>query len=363
MTSPRVSEQPLKVPEKCAPSRARLAPRVRRHRSRLHGLEHDAQGHGQAFLVRLEQERASVHTVRAYRSDLVQLLAWLAQQDLGAADLDRELCRQYIGELSAGGSAAATTARKATSLRAFTRFMAERSAVAADASNGIKIGRRPRTLPRVLSIPEAERLFAAARAAVPEANRSRGAFGADFRTLSEAICQTETALEIRRRIRDVALLSLLYDCGLRSAEAVALRLADVRRDEGMLIVHGKGSKTRMVPFSARTLAAIDAWLGLRSEAKCEALLTSLTGRALGTSDVRRIVAEAGRRVGLEVHPHMLRHSCATHLMTGGADIRVIQEFLGHATLATTAVYTHVSEAHLRTSYLSAHPRAQGKGDT
>ena len=265
-----------------------------------------------------------------------------------------------------GGAAPATIARRVTSLRAFVLFMSERSAVSPDAANRIKVGRRPRNLPEVLSEPEAERMLEAAIAAAADAvsrgDSCRPDCRLDSRAISEANLEGETGLEIRRKIRDAALLALLYDCGLRSAEACTLRVQDVRRDDGLLIVHGKGSKTRMVPFSERTLAAIDAWLALRSAAKCEALLTSLHGRALGTSDVRRIVAHAGQRVGLSVHPHMLRHSCATHLMENGADIRIIQEFLGHATLATTAIYTHVSEAHLRATYLSAHPRARVKGD-
>lgn len=360
MTSPRASEVRPDFPDLRARARETQA---KRRPKRSKRLPHDAQGHAQAFLLRLESERVSSHTLRAYRSDITQLLGWLEQQELGAEDLDRELCREYIGELAMGGSSPSTIARKLTSLRSFVGFMSERSRVDAGAASHIKTGRQPRNLPRVLSVEEAERVLAAAIATVPAEASFRTDCRADFRSVSEAISQIELGMEIRRRIRDVALLSLLYDCGLRSAEAIGLETSDVRRDQGMLIVRGKGSKTRMVPFAERTLEAVDAWLALRGEAKTETLLTSLAGHALGTSDVRRIVAEAGDRVGLSVHPHMLRHSCATHLMENGADIRVIQEFLGHATLATTAIYTHVSEAHLRASYLSAHPRAQRKGDT
>lgn len=314
------------------------------------------------FLDSLEASGVSVNTVRAYRSDTKQLLSWLDGQGLSAADLTRHVCRSYAAEIAMNGSAPATIARKVTSMRAFVRYLGESGVVTPTAADGIKTGRRPRNLPRVLSVPEAERVLDAALAAVSAVTSPgsgcRTDCRPDFQGVSEAISETETALEIRRRIRDVALLAVLYDCGLRSAEAVSLELSDVRRDDGMLIVHGKGSKMRMVPFSERTLAAIDAWLAVRSEAKCEALLTSLNGRALGTSDVRRIVAAGGRRVGLDVHPHMLRHSCATHLIGNGADIRVIQEFLGHASLATTAIYTHVSEAHLKAVYRQTHPSNQ-----
>jgi integrase/recombinase XerC len=352
MEALRSSELPAQIPEESR-TRGRGARRRPRH------ITGDTHGHAQAFLARLESERASEATVRAYRSDLVQLLGWLEQQALGAEDLDRELCRQYIAETAMGGAAPKTMARKTTSLRSFVRFMSERSAVPADAADRIKSGRLPRTLPRVLSAEEAEILVATATAAAASPALPDGAsIGADFRLGSEAISLDEIGLEIRAKIRDAALLALLYDCGLRSAEAVGLDISDVRRDQGMLIVCGKGNKTRMVPFAKRTLAAIDRWLAVRGEAKTEALLCSLAGHRLGTSDVRRIVAEAGERVGLAVHPHMLRHSCATHLMENGADIRAIQEFLGHATLATTAIYTHVSEAHLKTTYRSAHPRAR-----
>ena len=137
-----------------------------------------------------------------------------------------------------------------------------------------------------------------------------------------------------------------------------LRLEDVRRDQGMLIVHGKGDKTRMVPYAEPTLAAIDAWLAIRPAAKTDHILLTVNRNPLDTSDVRRIVRLAGQRVGLQIHTHSLRHSCATHLMENGADIRAIQELLGHASITTTQVYTHVSETHLRASYNGAHPRAK-----
>lgn len=351
------SEYSSKVPEIL---RARTK---RRRRSRkAMPLACDAGGHADAFLVRLAGEGASEATIRGYRGDVKLLLRWLEQQRLSAEDLDRDLCRRYISELSMNGAAPKTVARRAASLRAFVRFLAERSTVPADAAERIKTGRTQRTLPKVLSAEQAERLLSLliAEASGPGSESVL----TDFPTGSEAICEAisegKIGLEIRAKIRDAALLCVLYDCGLRSAEVVGLRLEDLRRDEAMFIVRGKGSKTRMVPYSQRAIALVDRWLAVRGPAKTDTLFASLAGHALGTSDVRRIVAAAGQRVGLAVHPHMLRHSCATHLMENGADIRVIQEFLGHASLATTAIYTHVSEAHLKAVYRTAHPSERGQ---
>jgi len=329
--------------------------------------QHEAAVEAQAapFLASLEQRKVSPHTLRAYRGDIVQLLRWLDRDDLTAAHLDRDRCRRYVADLSINGASAATVQRKATALRAFIGFLAEAGVVDAEVADKIKVPARPKRLPRVVSAGEAERILAQAEAEAGvrcTAVASRAASVAIAGTISEANPEQKSGLEIgpefARGKRDLALLELLYGCGLRSAEACTLKVQDVRRDDGMLIVHGKGEKTRMVPFSERTLDAIDAWLEVRPATPSETILTTVNGNPLATSDVRRIVGRIASRAGVACHPHMLRHACATHLLEGGADLRSIQEFLGHARVTTTEIYTHVSEAHLKATYLSAHPRAR-----
>lgn len=311
---------------------------------------HDTLGHGEDFLRQLAQQRVSEHTLRAYRADLDALLRWLHEQGADTARLDRALVRDYVGELAMSGAAPATVARKVSSLRALCAYLAAEGVIDGQTTTGLKCPERHQKLPEILSAAEAERLLSAA-ASMP--SRFPSDFGSDFRSEFPA----EIRLEMCQRMRDRLLLELLYGCGLRSAEAVRLDLDDVRPDEGTLIVHGKGNKTRIVPFGSQVRSALDAWLTLRPEAESKRLLLSLHRKPLSTADVRRIVAAAGSRVGLRVHPHMLRHACATHMLEGGADIRTIQEFLGHANIATTTVYTHVSESHMRAVYSTAHPRA------
>ena len=344
------------------PENSQAAPpartRTKRNRSRH---EESVQAQASAFLAHLEQRRVSSHTLHAYKADLKQLLAWLDSRGLTAADLDRRTCRGYASELALGAAAPATIARKVTSMKAFVAFLAAAGVVDAEAASGIKTPPRAKALPDTISQEEARLLLAVAerdaRRLLVEAgfpDDFRASFRAEFR---EQI-QGENRAEIRLRVRNLALLELLYDCGLRSAEACGLRLEDVRRDDGMLIVHGKGSKTRMVPYLPATLEVIDLWLTARPECSDDHLLLTANCNPLDTSDVRRIVGAAGKRAGLSVHPHQLRHACATHLMEEGVDTRVVQEFLGHASIQTTQIYVHVSGAHMRDVYLRSHPRAE-----
>jgi len=321
--------------------------------------QNDPTGQVHRFLEELERNRRSAHTLRGYRSDLDQLLAWLERHCIAATDINRDICRLYGSDLAASGAAPATIARKLGSLKSFVRFLAENGAAPAGCADGVKAPDLEKRLPSVLSAEEVQRLFAAASEAISSASLN-GSLRSDFRPDFQDDFQGEIPAEICAK-RDLALLELLYDCGLRSAEAVGLRLEDLRRDRGLLIVHGKGNKTRLVPYLPATLAAIDQWLAVRPSNQGEesaTLLTSINGRALSTADVRRIVARAGQRAGIAVHPHGLRHACATHLMEEGADIRMIQEFLGHASISTTQIYTRVSETQLKRVYLAAHPRAK-----
>jgi integrase/recombinase XerC len=310
----------------------------------------DESAQAAGFLRGLELRRVSSHTLRAYRSDLDQLLRWLEKRNLRVMDLNREACRQYAAELSMSGAAPATIARKITSMKAFITFLADVGLVEAGCADVMRAPTQGRRLPETISVEEARDLLGAASAAVR--SDFPAVFQSDFR--GEILGQMPAQICARR---DLALLEILYGCGLRSAEACTLRLEDVRRDEGMLIICGKGDKMRIVPLLPVTLAAIEQWLELRPAGKSDALLVTINGNPLSTSDVRRIVHAVGQRISLKVHPHQLRHACATHLLTGGADLRAIQELLGHASITTTQRYTHVSEAHLRATCLRSHPRA------
>lgn len=304
----------------------------------------DATGHCGTFLRELEVRGASAATRRSYASDLQQLLEWLAAHGLTVADLGRREVRAFSAELGRRGYAPATMARKLSTLRGFTRHLTEAGVLAADPSQGLPGPRRRRRLPRVLSLAEVELLVAATEGTDPLA------------------------------LRDRLILELLYGCGLRSMELVALRMGDVQAAQAQIRVRGKGGKARIVPLGDEAATALRRYLE-RGRGELErlavqagrfdavprreaALLVSRTGRPLLTSDVRRLVVKYSRAAGIApASPHMLRHAYATHMLERGADLRAIQELLGHASVSTTQVYTHVSGAHLRRTYDLHHPRA------
>ena len=302
----------------------------------------DPRGRTAAFLRDLEVRGGAAATRRSYGSDLQQFLEWLAERGGTVETLDRRAVRAYSADLGRRGYAPATLARKLSTLRSLSRFLTERGVLGADPTRLLPGPRRRRRLPRVLSETEVEALLAAASGAEPLA------------------------------LRDRAILELLYGCGLRSQEVVALTLADLKLAQAQLIVHGKGGKMRMVPVGEEAAAAVRRYLergrgllagdrdtsGPAAAPGQRPLLLSRGGRALLTSDIRRLVVRYCRRAGLDAaSPHMLRHAYATHMLERGADLRVIQELLGHASVSTTQVYTHVSGAHLRRVYDLHHPRA------
>ena len=308
----------------------------------------DPTGLRRAFLRDLEVRGASPATRKSYSSDLQQLLEWLAERDLAVSDLGRRQVRAFSAELGRRGYAPATLARKLSTLRGFTRQLTERGVLAADPAHSLPGPRRRRRLPRVLSVADVDLLVAATDGTDPLA------------------------------LRDRLIVELLYGCGLRSMELVALRLGDVQAAQAQIIVRGKGGKMRMVPLGDEAAAALRRYLergrgelerqatfagrtgdavagGTRREAQ---LLLSRSGRGLLTSDIRRLVVKYSRLAGIDpASPHMLRHAYATHMLERGADLRAIQELLGHASVSTTQVYTHVSGAHLRRTYDLHHPRA------
>jgi site-specific recombinase XerD len=289
----------------------------------------------------LVRRDAAERTRRAYGVDLEQFAQWAGTYGLGPSAVDAKCVRRYIAHLSRRELAASTSARKLAALRALFVSQREHGRIAENPADLVSTPRRASALPRVLSAREMSALLDGIPADGPLA------------------------------LRDRAMFELAYACGLRAEELVSLREIDVDWDGEQLRVEGKGRKTRFVPVGEPAMAAVRLYLArgrpqlARPERQrgCEALFLSKSGRALGTSDVRRRlrtwtrrVAAIGERVGA-LSPHALRHSFATHLLDGGADLRTIQELLGHASVSSTQIYTRVESAKLRSAYARSHPRA------
>jgi len=290
----------------------------------------------------LRRRDAAPRTHRAYTLDVEQFASWAIARELAPAELTPKDVRRYIAHLSdrsreGGRAAPSTAARKLAALRALFRSQREHGLITQNPADLVSTPRRPAHLPRVLSAREAASLL--------EGIPAYGAGG---------------PLDLR----DHALLELAYSCGLRAEEIVSLRILDVDHDAEQLRIEGKGRKTRFVPVGEPAMAAVRLYLerarpALEAASPTEALFLSKTGRALGTSDVRRRLRTWTARVGVGEgsSPHALRHSFATHLLDGGADLRSIQELLGHASVSSTQIYTRVESARLRSAYSRSHPRA------
>jgi integrase/recombinase XerD len=289
----------------------------------------------EGFLALLAARRAP-RTVDAYRRDLAAFGGWLGKSVGRATTGDLE---RYLAELRAQGLAAATIARRIAALRAFFRHQALLGLRDDNPAAELDLPRRRRKLPRTLSPAEAERLIDAAAGTTP------------------------------RALRDRALVELLYGGGLRVGEAVALTRGEVDLEARLVRAVGKGNKERIVPIGRAAADALRRYLSrgrpfLDSRRRPELFLNA-RGGALTRAGVFLILRTLAGRAGLEperVHPHLLRHSFATHLLEGGADLRSVQEMLGHADLATTELYTHVSDRRRRELYFQAHPHARRRRD-
>jgi site-specific recombinase XerD len=282
----------------------------------------------------LTRRDAAVRTRRAYATDLAQFARWAMSRGLRPNDVGSKDVRGYVAGLSERDAAPSTSARKLAALRALFSSQREHGLIAQSPADLVSTPRRGSHLPRVLSARDVARLLDGIPAGGP--------------------------LELRDR----ALFELAYACGLRAEELVSLKTADVDHDGEQLRVEGKGRKTRFLPVGEVALAAVRIYLergrgGLAAGDGEAALFLSKTGKPLGTSDVRRRLRRWTTRVGIDgsCSPHALRHSFATHLLDGGADLRSIQELLGHASVSTTQVYTRVESARLRSAYARSHPRA------
>jgi integrase/recombinase XerC/integrase/recombinase XerD len=273
-------------------------------------------------------------TRRAYGVDLGQLADWALARELGPLDIGHRELRRFAGVLSEIGSAKSTTARKLAAIRGFYRHLVERGALEANPAELVASPKRDATLPRILK-------------------------PLDLAAMLERI-PASTPLELRDR----AMFELAYSSGLRAEELVNLEVGSVDPDAEEVRVEGKGGRTRILPVGEHAGRALDRYLKrgrelLVRDAGERALFLSRSGRRLSTSDVRRRLAVQVRRAALQggISPHTLRHSFATHLLEGGADLRVIQELLGHASISTTQTYTRVESKRLKRAYARAHPRA------
>jgi integrase/recombinase XerD len=287
----------------------------------------------EGFLA-LTAARLAPRTVEAYRRDLLALSEWLGR---APASVTTEELERYLAELRAAGLSGATIARRVASLRSFFRHLVLIGAVDANPAAELDLPRRTRRLPRALSPSEAERLIDAAAGTTP------------------------------RSLRDRALVELLYGAGLRVSEAVGLDKTGVDLDQRLVRTIGKGGKERVVPVGRQAVEALRRYLArgrphLDRRHRPELFLNA-QGGGLTRAGAFLILRKLAEKAGLEperVHPHLLRHSFATHLLEGGADLRSVQEMLGHADLATTELYTHVTDRRRREMYFQAHPHARRK---
>jgi site-specific recombinase XerD len=282
----------------------------------------------------LRRRDRAPRTCRAYRIDVEQFIAWAQARALAPADVDMKAVRRYIAHLSSEGVAPPSSARKLAALRALFASLREHGLIAQSPAELVSTPRRSTHLPTVIGQRELAGLLDSIPAASP--------------------------LELRDR----ALFELAYACGLRAQELTTLTLADVDHDGEQLRVEGKGRKTRFLPVGELALRTIARYLergrpALQSDPAQSALFLSRSVQPLDSGDVRRRLRLWTRRAGLpgRVSPHALRHSFATHLLDGGADLRAIQELLGHSSLSTTQAYTRVESARLKGAYARSHPRA------
>ena len=297
------------------------------------------------FLVHIGIERGLANaTVSAYESDLNKYVAWLQTHGITKPDdIAKQDVEDYIAALDADGESARSKARRLASIHEFHRFALAQHAVSADVAASVKAPKGASVLPDVLSVDEVSRLLDAA------------AIGGS----------TDPVV-----LRDKALLEFMYATGCRVSEAVGTNLDDIDLEEKVVRLMGKGSKQRLVPLGSYARNSVVAYLNAgrgelerRSTAKVperRALFLNKRGKSISRQSVWEIVKTAGERAGITkpLHPHTLRHSFATHLIQGGADVRTVQELLGHASVTTTQIYTHVSPEALIETYLTAHPRAR-----
>jgi len=292
------------------------------------------------FIAHMTVERgASAHTVDAYRRDIGSYLDLLGDRGVSSVDhITSDDVRAFISKLYHDGLAHSSTERKLASVKSFHKFLVREEVTANHPTSDVPLPKVSQRLPEVISADQAEAL------------------------LSQPFEPTFAGH------RDRAILEVLYGCGMRVSELIGLDMTSLDLQEGFIRVFGKNSKERDVPVAGAALRALEEYLasgrlflrgkGRRGGIEPAAVFLNCRGGRISRQAVFGIVRKYGRRVGLTLHPHVLRHSYATHMLEGGADLRVLQELLGHADIATTQVYTHVNRRHIREEYMSTHPRAR-----
>ena len=298
-------------------------------------------------------KNASRHTLRNYASDLEQFVTYLAPpgpEVPALAEIDHLLIREYLGSLHDQKLEKSSIARKLAALRSFFRFAVREGMITQNPAKLVSTPSIPRRLPSVLTAEEINRFLDWMNALEPKADS-----------------RTDPKQARRLLLRDRAIFELLYGSGLRVSELTGLNLADIDQQEQSLRVRGKGNKERVVPYGTKAVAALEAYWPAREElikegggrARRDAVFLNGRGGRLTERSVARLVKSYARQAEIQwnLHPHSLRHAFATHLLADGADLRAIQELLGHSSLSTTQRYTHVSIRQLMEIYDKSHPRA------
>lgn len=294
------------------------------------------------YLAHLQVERGvSEHTYKSYERDLLSYFTYLGKQ--GVTRLEKITTKQiesYLSKLYKLGYASASIDRAISAIRGFHAFLVRERILESSPAEGLPRVARPRKLPRVLSVDEVDKVID------------------QFDGLDDVVS-----------IRDQAILELLYSGGLRATELCSITLLDLNLEDEVVLVQGKGSKERVAPIGHKASKAISRYLNVaRPELAAAAklgsplsseLFLSTRGRPLSRVALYRIVKQAGELAGIkDLHPHIFRHSYATHMLEGGADLRSLQELLGHSDLSTTQIYTHIEQGYLRDEYLAKHPRSR-----
>ena len=290
--------------------------------------------HVEGFLAHLQVERRmSAHTLDAYRRDLEVFEAWAREDGLDdLAAVQPEALRQFIAAEHRRGLSPKSLQRRLSACRSFYAWLLKHGVVAASPAAGVRAPKAPRKLPQVLDVDEAVQLV-------------------------------ELPTDAPLGLRDRAMLELFYSSGLRLSELCGLRWRDLDLVEGLVTVLGKGSKQRVVPVGSHARAALEAWRGETHGRADDPVFPGRGGRPISPRAVQVRLRQLAQRQGLfkRVHPHLLRHSFASHVLESSGDLRGVQELLGHADIATTQIYTHLDYQHLARVYDGAHPRAKRKG--
>ncbi|HET6391107.1 site-specific tyrosine recombinase XerD [Hyphomicrobium sp.] len=301
-------------------------------------------GHLADFLAMLSAERgASANTIEAYAADLESFVGFLSDKGIAAPDAQSEDVQAYLGYLASQGQAPTSRARRLSAIKQYYRFLLAETLIADDPTAGLQGPKKQRALPKVLSIDEVDRLL----------------------TVSQQQCEGQEGRALFRALRFHCLLELLYATGMRVSELVGLPRSVLRGDKRVLTIKGKGGRERLVPLNATARAALDAFLAVAGRFDNSEWLfpsRSALGHVTrqGFAQDLKSIAEAAGIAPDRVSPHVLRHAFASHLLDRGADLRAVQQLLGHADISTTEIYTHVLQERLKALVNAHHPLARSK---